>query len=203
MQSIVSVITPTWHRHELLLNRCIPSVETQTYPNIEHVIVSDGPDEDLTSIMLEANDTVVYDYLPEHVPGHIGNPARRRGLEIANGEYIAYLDDDDSYRPEHIFLLVVALEESGLRWAKSQMASHGIDGSSSVIGQGNASYGNIGTPMILHRNSLIEKANWGPDSEQEDWDLVNSWLQAGYMPAEVNEVTVDVWPSRFNGGRPQ
>ncbi len=44
---LVSVITPTWNRHDLLLNRCIPSVEAQTYPDIEHIIVSDGPDPDL------------------------------------------------------------------------------------------------------------------------------------------------------------
>ena len=41
---LVSVITPTWQRHALLLDRCIPSVAAQDYPNVDHVVVSDGPD---------------------------------------------------------------------------------------------------------------------------------------------------------------
>jgi GT2 family glycosyltransferase len=40
---LVSVITPTWQRHELLLE-AIENVRQQTYRPIEHVIVSDGPD---------------------------------------------------------------------------------------------------------------------------------------------------------------
>ena len=47
MSPTVSVITPTWQRHDLLLNRCVPSVAAQDHPAVEHVIVSDGPDPDL------------------------------------------------------------------------------------------------------------------------------------------------------------
>jgi len=43
----VSVITPTWQRHDLLLSRTVPSVQAQRYPSVEHIIVSDGPDPEL------------------------------------------------------------------------------------------------------------------------------------------------------------
>lgn len=48
---LVSVITPTWNRHDLLLTRCLPSVQAQDYPAVEHVIISDGPDEDLRDFL--------------------------------------------------------------------------------------------------------------------------------------------------------
>ena len=47
MTPTVSVVTPTWQRHDLLMDRCIPSVAAQDYPDVEHVICSDGPDPDL------------------------------------------------------------------------------------------------------------------------------------------------------------
>lgn len=200
MYPIVSVITPTWNRNSLLLERCIPSVEAQTYPYIEHVIVSDGPDPAL--LERDFSDMVTYDYLPEHVNGHIGNPARLWALEICHGSLIAYLDDDDAYRPDHIKLLVEALGSGeGYRWARSVMMSHKPSGSVN-IGYGRAVYGNIGTPMIMHERSLLEIATWTDDGEQEDWELISKWLDAGFEPVCVDEVTVDVWPSNFHGGRP-
>ena len=48
---LVSVITPTWQRADLLVNRCIPSVQAQDYPVVEHIIVSDGPDQLLRDYM--------------------------------------------------------------------------------------------------------------------------------------------------------
>jgi hypothetical protein len=43
----VTIVTPTWQRHDLLLNRAIPSVQAQGYPGVEHLVISDGPDPPL------------------------------------------------------------------------------------------------------------------------------------------------------------
>jgi glycosyltransferase involved in cell wall biosynthesis len=48
---LVSVITPTIPaRHDLLLE-CIENVQQQTYPNVEHLIISDGPDDQIRGIV--------------------------------------------------------------------------------------------------------------------------------------------------------
>lgn len=200
MSPLVSVITPTWKRHDLLLNRCVPSVEDQTFLVFEHVVVSDGPDEELADLL---PDHVSYDYLPEHVPGHIGNPARLRALEIAHGEYIAYLDDDDAYRPEHVALHVAALEaDPEVGFSRSIMASHNPSGLL-PIGYGEPGPGNVGTPMIVHRKELLDIATWRDGfSEYEDWELVQSWIHAGVKWTAIDEITIDVWPSIYHGGRP-
>jgi glycosyltransferase involved in cell wall biosynthesis len=44
---LVSVVTSTWRRADVLMQRCIPSVMAQSYPNVEHIIVSDRPDDEL------------------------------------------------------------------------------------------------------------------------------------------------------------
>lgn len=201
MSPLVSVITPTWNRHDLLFERCIPSVATQTYDNMEHIVVSDGPDPYISETPNLG--WIRYFELPEHVPGHIGNPARKFGIEQAEGEYIAYLDDDDSYRPEHVALHVAALEANPeARFSRSIMASHNPSGLL-PIGYGDPGPGNVGTPMIVHRRELLDIATWRDGfSEYEDWELVQSWINAGVKWTAIDEITIDVWPSIYHGGRP-
>ena len=214
MSPLVSIITPTWRRHELLNERCIPSVQNQTYSNIEHIIVSDGPDPELaeqfrSSAMPEVcqdmrqgrRHPVWYYELAEHdCIEHWGTYARLYGIELAAGDLIGYCDDDDALRPDHVKKLVVALEanpECG--FAYSLMEQNNDGGGATTIGQGPLCCGNIGTPMVMHRRSVLEHGTWGDPGPFEDWELVNKWLHAGVRNVPIGEVTVDVWPSIFFG----
>lgn len=197
---LVSVITPTWKRRDLLVKRALPSVAAQDYPNIEHIVVSDGPDPILAELLERpAHPDVYYFELPEHDPErHWGAPARRLGIEKCGGEYIGYIDDDDSLRPDHVSNLVRALEENPQAgFTRSWMASHGPARNVSVIGPGAPAFGNIGTPMILHRRELLQIAHWCT-SPGEDFELVRAWLEAGIPWVPVDRVTVDVWPSIYH-----
>lgn len=193
MSPVVSVITPTWRRHGLLLERCVPSVAAQTRADAEHVVVSDGPDPELAALLPAG---VVYRELPEHAPGeHWGHAARLAGLEASAGELITYVDDDDALRPEHCALLAAALEEDpGAGFACSRMVTHRRSGDS-VLGSNPPRYGDTGTPMLMHRRSVLEHGTWGPASACEDWDLVARWIAAGIAWVHVPVTTVDVWPS--------
>lgn len=202
---MVTIITPTWGRHDLLLERCIPSVQAQDYPYVQHVIVSDGPDLLLAGKILRYLETegnarhqVMFCQLPDRPPGMAyGGRPRRYGIESAIGEYIGYVDDDDALRPGHCSALAGALADPETDWAYSVMQSHSRDGSSVLIGYGPPACGQTGTPMLMHRRQALETATWGPPSTTEDWDLVSKWLDAGLKYASVPEVTVDVWPSVY------
>jgi glycosyltransferase involved in cell wall biosynthesis len=202
---LVSVITPTWRRHERLLNRCIPSVQAQAYPNVEHVIVSDGPDPELREEIARRDAAGAYVHpvcffeLPEHDPEqHWGHAARLAGVEHSQGAYIAYVDDDDSLRPDHVRLLAQQLrDDPSIGWAYSVMASYSHAGCCE-IGRGAPAGGQIGTPMIVHRRETLKHGTWGPASPMEDWELVRRWIEAGVIYGRVNEVTVDVWPSAYH-----
>lgn len=201
---LISVITPTWRRYGLL-GRCAAAVESQDYPKVEHIIVSDGPDEEF---MRRFGDPVVrggysrYAFqLSQHDESlHWGHLARQYGVEMAAGEFITYCDDDDLLRPRHCAVMAKALQDNpNAGWAYSQMASHHVNESISVIGQGPPACGNIGTPMIMHRKKILEYGSWGPASAFEDWEIVLRWINADIEYVAVEEVTSDVWPSAYHG----
>lgn len=206
---LVSVITPTWQRHDLLLERCMPSVLTQTYPTVEHVIVCDGPDRtaaervalDLWRRPLKTR-PVAFDALFEHLDGAVdyGSRARNRGVELATGEFVAYLDDDNAYRREHLQLLVDALDANpGADFAYSRMQVHP---SGQVIGSEPPAYAQLDTSLLMHRAGVPQRLGWWPlpdelegDKHAPDWGVVERWLSAGAKWVHVPEVTVDYWAS--------
>ena len=199
---LVSVITPTWRRPELLLGRCIPSVNSQSYLFTEHIIVSDGPDPELAHRLAPngpdgARDRWFY-ALPSHDPEpHWGHAARLAGIEMAAGKLITYCDDDDTLRPDHCTLLAAALaKDPEAGFAVSRMVAHG-GAHETVIGNGPLACGNVGSPMIMHRRELLEIASWDEASWIEDWILVSRWLDAGVKYASVDRETCDVWPSGY------
>lgn len=213
---LVSIVTSTWLRHDLLLNRCIPSVQNQTYPAVEHIIVSDGPDLELAAQLRSTLPVTVcqdmrqgrkfpvwYHELPVHdLAPHWGTLARLLGIEMAAGDLIGYVDDDDALRPEHCALLAKALaDHPDAGWAQGIMASHSPSYGDGVmeIGHGEPSCGNVGTPMLMHRRETLEAGTWGTPSDFEDWELVNKWIHAGVKYVQIPEITVDAWPSLFYG----
>lgn len=191
----VSVITPTWQRHELLINRCIPSVATQT-TRVEHVVVSDGPDPELRALLADVD--VVYAEVFEHADDacNYGARARNRGLEVASGDLIAYLDDDNAFQPHHIQTLAAALITNPDKdFAYSRMFRHGLD---DTIGAEPPIHGSVDSSTLMHRKDGPQKYGlWPvPAPYEVDWVFVHTWLAAGATWIYVPEVTVDYyyWP---------
>ena len=186
----VAVITPTWQRNDVLLERCIPSVAAQDYPNVEHIVISDGPDDALRAT-LSTDDRVTYlDMLTHDPDARWGHWARLAGIEATTAQYIAYLDDDNSFRPNHVSTLMTALQAQPLSgYAYSRMVLH--CGGGAVIGQPVPRYGQIDTSMILHRRSILDTATWTQSLPTIDWDLVERWMQAGIGWAYAPVITSD------------
>jgi glycosyltransferase involved in cell wall biosynthesis len=191
---LVTVVTPTWQRHDLLLNRAVPSVAAQDYPALEHVIVSDGPDPALREKFTAGFWRGRFEELPEHDPeAQWGHYARLHGIDLAKGDYIAYHDDDNSWHSYHVRLLVAALEETGADFAYPLMAVHGRG--EYVIGTDPPAAGQIDTSMIIHRRGLLDVATWRwhPGIPTIDWDLVERWIAGGATWVRVPQVTCDYY----------
>jgi glycosyltransferase involved in cell wall biosynthesis len=188
----ITVVTPTWQRHDILINRCLPSVAAQTVP-VEHIVVSDGPDPVLREL-LASTDVVYVEVDEHHTEGvNVGGWARNRGLEFASGDLIAYLDDDNVFRPNHVELLAKALTEHSDRdFAYSQMFRHGLG---DVIGTEPPAYGCIDSSIIMHRADTHKKFGlWPAPSEYHiDWQVIEAWLLGGATWVFVPEVTVDYY----------
>jgi glycosyltransferase involved in cell wall biosynthesis len=189
---LVTVITPTWQRHGLLLSRCVPSVQAQDYGSFEHLIISDGPDPVLAGTALPPNTRLLE--LPAHDPrSRWGNECRRHGIAAARGDLVAYLDDDDEWLPSHIRLLAGALTSgAGAGFAYSRAVSL-CSGAWVRIGDGPLAHGRIVTGMIMHRSSL--PAAWPDGTNAPDWETVRQWLDAGAGYLSVDAVTHRHYPS--------
>lgn len=186
----ISVITPTWQRARLLLNRCIPSVLAQDYEGeIEHVIVCDGPDPALEGVPGVR-------FLDRHrEQANRGIWARLAGTRLATGELLAYLDDDNAWRPGHLRLLAAAIDEQDVSFAYSRAACSNGNGCRWEIGCPNPVFGQVDTSLIVHRAGLLETATWEPSGRPADWHLVDRWLTAGARWAHVPQVTLDYYAS--------
>ena len=92
-QPLISVIIPVYGV-EKYIAQCLESIINQTYKNLEIIVVNDGTKDRSAEIAKEyaAKDSriKVYDFKNGGL-----SVARNRGLEIATGEYISYLDSDD------------------------------------------------------------------------------------------------------------
>lgn len=105
MSERVSVVIPTFEREPYYLDRAVKSLLNQTYSNVEIIIVddnkSDSPFRKKTSEYMFNNkkENIVYCQNVHNLGGAL---SRNRGIEVATGDFITFLDDDDEYLPEKI-----------------------------------------------------------------------------------------------------
>lgn len=103
---MVSVVVRTCQRPQVLRETLI-SLRNQTYDNFEIVVVEDGNSSAEQMIKDEFNDLQIQYYATGEKKGRsvVGN----LGLEMAKGEYINFLDDDDLFYADHIEVLIHAI----------------------------------------------------------------------------------------------
>lgn len=102
---LVSVIVPTYKR-EAYLKLTLESIVSQTYKNIEIIVVDDGTPGDGNEILCNSFSGIKY-YKIENTGGPCG--PRNFGISKSKGIYIAFVDDDDIWLPNKIELQVKVL----------------------------------------------------------------------------------------------
>lgn len=118
----VSVIIPTYNRFKYLLNT-IKSVKTQTYLNIEIIVVNDKSTQkeyydydwdsnNIKILHLEKNSKEIFGYA---CVGFV----RNKGIEISSGKYIAFCDDDDMWFPNKIEIQLKAMQDTGCKMSST------------------------------------------------------------------------------------
>ena len=109
MDELVSIIVPVY-KVEKYLNRCIDSILNQTYINLEIILVDDGSPDNCGKICEEYaqkdNRVIVI-----HKENGGLSDARNKGLNIARGEFVSFIDSDDFIDKSMIEVLVKQLKE--------------------------------------------------------------------------------------------
>lgn len=199
MTDRVTVVTPTMpRRHEKLLRAC-QSVREQTLRDWVHMIIPNGYDDRLYGELIRGGHQgqrvrVVPLGRPHPTPGHWNRVLA--GL-LAETPYIAYLDDDNYWRPRHLELLVGALERNPSAGFAYAQANHVLG----LLGDDQLAAGravnHIDASMIVHRVELFtEYATWDPHQAKGnnyamDGLLVDYWLRQGVTYEFVPEVTLE------------
>lgn len=129
-EGLVSVITPVYNV-EKYIDRTLNSVFLQTYKNIEIILVDDQSNDNSACIIKkhqEMHSEIVYYLQPENKgAGH----ARNKALELAKGQYVAFLDADDIWKPEKIEKQINLLKDKSGSFCFTAIEM--IDGDDNVI----------------------------------------------------------------------
>lgn len=108
MSEFISVIVPVYKVEEYL-DECIASIVSQTHQNLEIVLVDDGS-PDNCGAMCDAWAAKDSRIRVIHKPNGGLSDARNAGIDIAAGEYIAFVDSDDYIKPDMLEKLLAAMD---------------------------------------------------------------------------------------------
>ena len=107
---LISVIVPVY-RVEAFLDRCVESLLRQSYPHFELILVDDGsPDRSgaLCDAWAQRDSRVRVLHKENAGP----SAARNRGVDLARGEYVSFVDSDDYVAPDYLEYLYTLLTEN-------------------------------------------------------------------------------------------
>jgi Glycosyl transferase family 2 len=201
---LVSVLTPTWERPDLLAG-AIENVRQQSYRPLEHVVVSDGPDPKAVEIAWAArsgSEDGLHDVPVRFVAlgrnwssfladSFVAAPTVVAQL-VAAGDYQTWLADDERMAPDHIAGLVAALEEQGADFAYGRARLY-------WNGQRPEDGWEIGGPVprlgeitnALYRISILRHGLYPFGAGMtSDWACIAAWIAAGAEWAFVDRCTL-------------
>jgi glycosyltransferase involved in cell wall biosynthesis len=169
----VSVIIPTYNRPGLL-KAAINSVTCQSYTNWEIIIVGDDCPT-LNHFMQDFKHPLVKWWNLESHYNDGGTTPRNYALKmLATGEYIAYLDDDNTWKYNHLNSLINSMTENNSDYAISSMVMDDI-----TIYCPEPKLYRVDSSALLHKKELLEKYGYWKTREQagysHDWELVSRW----------------------------
>ena len=105
----VSIITPTLNQGRFL-EQTIRSIRTQAYQSIEHIVIDGGSTDGTIQILKEHEGS--HDFIWQSAPDRGMYDALNKGLALAKGDILGYLNSDDVYPPWAVEVAVAALEAS-------------------------------------------------------------------------------------------
>lgn len=203
-RALVSAVTGTWRRHELLMG-AIESLRQQTYRPLEHVIVSDGQDAALRALIervqaeAEATDPPIrFVELGRNWSTFLTNSMSAVPFQVAQwmarGEYHLWLADDERFTcPDAIAALVDALEAADADFAYPKVHVYWKNRPEKVwaIGEPTPRFGTV--THALHRADILDVPGGGfrpHTGKANDWDQFERWMAAGKRWAFLDRVTL-------------
>ena len=183
---VVSVIVPTYNR-PAMLKGAMQSILDQTFQDFEIIVINDAGIDAAAVVAGFGSAKILY---LQHAANKGLAAARNTGINAAKGKYIAYLDDDDRYYPDHLETLVTHLEttEYQVAYTEAYRACQQWQGHTYEIVKRDVPYSrdcdsddiliDNCTPVlcVMHQRICLEKTGLFDESLRrlEDWDM---WIR--------------------------
>lgn len=193
-----SIIMPTYNRAEHLIE-AIRSVISQTYPHWILYIIGDKCPV-LSDVMNAIKDSNQYHpqirwWNLQENNGAGGAVPRNYGLTIAQSEWIAYLDDDNTWSADHLQSMVEEInKDSSLQFLFS---SFNVDGKPFITKY--PVWGGLDTSAVVHRHNLIYKYGLWKDRTEanynHDYEYFSRFLSERWKATEKTTLN---YSTKFN-----
>lgn len=188
-----------------MLARALASVRSQSYPNVEIVVVDDGSSDDTRRVLDEFNyENSFVCIRNEESLGACR--ARNQGIEAAKGSYVAGLDDDDEWHPDRTEFLMQAYSNDyacitsdvrlvypkrTVRWKKER-----------VITFNDLLYSNqVGNQVLVNKERLLQIGGFDENLKAaQDYDL---WLRLSEVFGPIKNVQKPLQTIYLNHGSEQ
>jgi len=174
-QPLITIVTPTTNSKYLLDN--LVSVKEQTYPNIQHLVVGDGMENNPTIKKFGVD----FISLPYNTGANGFNGHRIYGATtfLAKGEYIVQLDEDDWFERNHIETLYNTIVNEKVEWSYSLRKIHNPNGTFACLD----SCESLGKYMSILADHLV-----GVGSMMLPLRLALQYAHIWYRPARVKGI---------------
>lgn len=208
---LVSVVIPTYDNHVLLAERAIPSVLAQSHQNFEILICGDAaPDQARVAAESFGDPRITFSNRlyrgpypddPEVRWRVAGVPPYNEAVRRARGLWIAPLDDDDAFRPQHIEQLLIRAREQRLELCYARICAHLRGGASATLGRFPPEQGQFGLQSALYHAGLAEifelELADAALGLPYDWGVCQRMMEADVRIGMIDDVSVDYYPSRY------
>lgn len=194
-EPLISIIMPAYNCEKFIME-AITSVIEQTYKSWELIVIDDGSKDNTVSIIKELSnkDDRIRFYINEENKGV--SATRNRGISLANGDWIAFLDSDDMWKKDKLHKQVASL--------KDKKAEFIFTGSSFINELGSfyqgilevpdkVAYKNLRTHNVISCSSVLIKKSFFEDIKMENDDMHEDYavwlrvLKTGTCAYGINE----------------
>jgi glycosyltransferase involved in cell wall biosynthesis len=181
---LISVIIPVYNG-EKTIQETVQSVLNQTFTDFELIVINDGSQDSTLEIVSSFQDSriKVFSFTNGGLP-----VSRNRGIALANGEYISFLDADDLWTPDKLAGQLAVLETNpqaavAYSWTDCiDESGQFLRQSAYATAQGNvqanlllANFISSGSNVLVRKQALMDIGGFDETlSNCQDWDL---WLR--------------------------
>lgn len=185
---MISIIVPVYNQADKL-KKCLKSILKQSYQDFEIIIVNDGSTDNIEKVINDFKlkvESVKLKVINQENKG--SNPARNKGAQDAQGEYLLFCDADLTMQPEMLETMLKTLEKNPNASYAYCSFKYGVK----TFKLWPFDENKLKQMPYIHSTSLIKKEHflgWDENIKRlQDWDLWLTMLEQGHKGIWIDQV---------------